>query len=100
MSGNRVDIPGPSHVELIVEVSAPGLSQAEAERRWKGAGNEIIEVQGRTITAVAQIEGVDYDHSEADEGELVWACDYCGAYSRSKVVADTHERTCKENPDV
>lgn len=85
----------PSHIELIVVAHPHGLSQQEAERRWKGLGNEIVEVNGREITAIAQVEKIDYDHSEAAEGELVWACDYCGAYSRSAKITEEHEKNCE-----
>lgn len=86
---------GPSHIELVVQVQAPGLSQAEAERRWLAAGNRILDVQGRDITAVAQVERVPRSDEDAVEGEFVWACDHCGAYSRSRTVAEHHEQTCE-----
>lgn len=85
---------GPSHIELKVEMHAPDIPGWLAEKRWKELGNPIFDVEsgGKYITAVHQVEKVDY--GEAEQGELVWACDGCGAYSKSEKVVIEHEQVC------
>lgn len=85
---------GPTHMELIVDFEAPYLRKSEAIRRFEKLGNPILDVKGDKITSVHQIEKIIYDNSEADQGELVWMCDGCHAYSKSKAIIDEHEKAC------
>lgn len=93
---------GPTHIELKVEFTPARMSLKSGlalykEQHMKEYGNPLFDVdeeQG-SIIAVHQIEKIAYDHSVADDGELVWQCESCGAYSKTKRVVDEHEKVCE-----
>lgn len=92
---------GPSHIGLEIALTPVHMSLKSGKKLWEELGREYggnpifeIDEEHGSIVAVNQIEKIAYDHSEANEGELVWKCDYCGAYSKTKRVVDAHEQTC------
>lgn len=87
---------GPTHIELEVRFEAPDLKRSEAIRRHLALGNPLLDTEGDELIAVHQIERIYYDHREAEDGELVWQCDWCGAYSVTRHVVETHEATCPD----
>lgn len=87
---------GPGYIELKIEAYPHHMSSKSLASLFKEMRNPIFKVNNDSLTAVHQVERVCYDHSEAEDGELVWACDYCGAYSKSKIVVTRHEDTCSE----
>lgn len=70
------------------------------EALYKTLGNRIDERDGKAIITheaqdlMTMPAGLLLDHSEAAPGELVWACETCGAYSRSQAIVEGHEKGC------
>lgn len=96
---NPADAAGGVRLDLEVRFEAPDLSRKEAIRRHLAAGNPLLDTDGDDLIAVVEIGEIQYPHREAAEGELVWVCAYCQAYSVTKYVVDVHELTCDANPN-
>jgi hypothetical protein len=99
-----ITTPGPSHIQLIMEARPrPGLSMNDLVKEFKDLNNPILDVKGRVLLAVDEIHKVDYSESleqdkNAAPGELVWACEFCWAYSKWERVTVEHEKTCDRRP--
>lgn len=63
----------------------PDLSKNRLLKRLREIGNPVLAETDSGFLLVDE---------EAEQGELVWACDRCGAYSRSQAVCEEHERKC------
>lgn len=85
---------GPSHIGLHVVFEAPDLSRKEAIKRHLAVGNPLLDTDGDKLIAVDEVYPVHYEE-EAEQFELVWACDFCGHYSRFEKVTLDHELTCE-----
>lgn len=84
----------PTAIELIMEARPHHMSNKSLKGLFKELGNPMFKDNGDSITAVHTLEKIKYDHSEAEEGELVWACEKCGSYSKTKQVVVNHEKLC------
>lgn len=103
MSAFFIDAGGPSAIGLkAVATPQPGLTTEDLLERLGDTGQHIEDVrpEGVVLADVVYQNGLYLDHSEADEGELVWACDFCGLYSRTKTLVEDHEPTCHKNPEA
>lgn len=87
---------GPTHMTLDVRFEAPDLSRKEAIKRHLALGNPLLDTDDGVLIAVHQTERIGY---EAVEGELVWQCDYCGAYDPIEKFVIAHEQSCGMNPE-
>lgn len=76
--------------EAWMGVANPALTMDEAVARLKALGNEILEVDapGRRVK-VMQASSEDR-----------WACEYCGAHSKSYEVVEIHERSCPKKGEA
>lgn len=85
---------GSGQIELImVAQPAPGMTVDDLGEIWTSLNNPIVEITDKGIISVHQVEKFDV---EAEDGTLVWACDFCGCYSILKTVVDRHEQICPE----
>lgn len=103
MSAHFIEVAGPSHLGLrAVAQPRPGLTVDDLLERFDDSDQHIEDVrpEGVILADVVYANGMYLDHSEAADGELVWACDFCGMYSRTKAVVEAHEPTCHLNTEA
>lgn len=87
----------PAKMSLIMVMKPiDEIDMKDAVEEMQDLKNPIIAVQGREITAVHTVDHIVLDHSEAAENELVWSCEGCKAYSRSKYITENHELNCPD----
>lgn len=91
----------PSHLGLkVVARPRPGLTLEDLIERMDDLNPDYeVRPEGVVLEDAVYVNGNYVDHSQAVEGELVWACDHCGAYSRTKALVTAHEPICTYNPD-
>lgn len=82
----RVDLGTTVETQAWIKVENPDLTMEAAVIKLEELGNSIIEVKEET----REILVVDSINNPEEE---VWACDYCGAYSRHYEVVEDHEKT-------
>lgn len=71
----------------------PGLSMEELIKRMEDLGNEIIDDQGGSLLLVEKVYPISYDPvNDFAPMELLWKCDFCGAYSRDEATIVKHEK--------
>lgn len=101
MKTNFTIQPSITHIGLKVELTPVRMSLKSGKNLWaeiskEKGGNPLLRVDEEhgTLVAVDQVErvgGMVHDHSKALDGEMVWICDSCGAYSKTKQIVDDHE---------
>lgn len=98
MSAHFIPIGGPSHLGLVA-VARPAEGLVVEDLLERGVEGEVRD--GMVVMAdVVYENGVYLDHSEAADRELVWACEFCRAYSRTKTIVEDHEAICPDNPET
>jgi hypothetical protein len=80
-------------MDVVIESSAvmrleSDISMDDAQSKLESLGNQIIERDDeKRIFLVLD--------TKTNPTEIVWCCDYCGAYSKSEQVIIDHEKECR-----
>lgn len=82
-----------TNMDVIIESSAvmrleSGISMDDAQAKLESLGNQIIERDDEKRTFLVL-------DTKTNPTEIVWCCDYCGAYSKSEQVIIDHEKECR-----